>query len=132
LPDHPYQPFPSTALQVYTNNMNRDYKEYLLSPEWRAKRIQAFQHYGRKCCKCARTKNLQIHHKTYINIFNEPMEDLMVLCKRHHEEIHGINKVRDFLIKKVEKKKRKKKGKGLMAKHKRFVALHHKEFKRRK
>ncbi len=70
--------------------MTKDYEEYLLSTAWKLKRKQAFEHYGKMCSKCNKTKNLQIHHLTYRNIFNEPMEDLMVLCKRHHEEMHGI------------------------------------------
>lgn len=112
--------------------MNKEYKAYLLSPEWKAKRKQALQHYGKKCCRCHRTKNLQIHHKTYINIFNEPVEDLMVLCKRHHEEIHGISKAKESLIKKVAKsKKKKRKGSKLMQSHKKFMELHRKEFRRK-
>lgn len=112
--------------------MNTEYKAYLLSPAWKAKRKQALDHYGEKCAKCHRTKNLQIHHKTYINIFNEPMEDLMVLCKRHHEEIHGIRKVKEILIKKVVKKNRKRnKGNKLMQSHKKFMALHRQQFKKK-
>lgn len=89
--------------------MTKEYEDYLLSPAWKVKRKQAFAHHGKKCAKCHRTKNLQIHHKTYANIYNEPMEDLMVVCKKHHEEIHGI-KTEPSLADKVNRKKRKNKS----------------------
>lgn len=79
------------------------YHEYLLSPEWKEFRKKAFEHYGKKCAHCKRTKRLQIHHKTYINIFNEKLEDVMILCELHHARIHGIK-----LGKPIKKKKRKK------------------------
>jgi hypothetical protein len=71
--------------------MTKDYQEYLLSKEWKEFRKKAFEHYGRRCSKCQTTKNLQIHHLHYDNIFNEKLEDVKVLCKKHHEETHGIN-----------------------------------------
>lgn len=76
------------------------YHEYLQSPEWKEFRKKAFEHYGKKCAHCKRTKFLQIHHKTYANIFNEKLEDVMVLCELHHKKIHGI---------KTDKKPKKKK-----------------------
>lgn len=78
------------------------YHEYLKSPEWKEFRKKAFEHYGKKCAHCKRTKFLQIHHKTYANIFNEKLEDVMVLCELHHKKIHGLD---------VQKKKKKKKRK---------------------
>jgi hypothetical protein len=81
--------------------MTKDYHEYLLSPEWKEFRKKALEHYGRKCSRCHRTKNLQVHHLTYDNIFNERLEDVEILCKKHHELTHGI---------KPPKEKPKKKG----------------------
>lgn len=69
------------------------YKEYLLSPEWREFRKKVFSHYGKKCSKCPRTKRLDIHHLTYANIFHEKVEDVAVLCRKHHAEVHGIKLV---------------------------------------
>jgi phage terminase large subunit GpA-like protein len=77
------------------------YHEYLQSPEWKEFRNKAFEHYGKKCAHCKRTKRLQIHHVTYANIFNEKLEDVMVLCDLHHKKIHG-------LIKRVPTTKKKK------------------------
>ena len=81
-----------------------EYHNYLLSPEWRAFRIKVFEHYGKKCAECKRTKRLHIHHKTYENIFNEKLEDVIVLCELHHAKIHGIKLKKEKKIKKQKKK----------------------------
>lgn len=74
--------------------MDREkYKEYLLSPAWREFRKKVFEHYGKKCSECHRTKQLDIHHLTYENIFNEKLEDVKVLCRKHHAKVHGIKLV---------------------------------------
>jgi hypothetical protein len=80
-----------------------EYHEYLKSPEWKAFRKRVFEHYGKKCAECKRTKHLHIHHKTYENVFNEKLEDVIVLCEIHHAKIHGIN-----IVKPKEKKKKKR------------------------
>lgn len=96
--------------------MTKEYQEYLESTKWKEFRKKAFEHYGRRCNKCQTTKNLQIHHLHYGNIFNEKLEDVRVLCKYHHEETHGLKpkKVNDKKITvaqqqaKIDKQRRRK------------------------
>lgn len=90
--------------------MNAEYEQYLQSPEWREFRKKAFEHYGRKCSKCGTDKRLQVHHKTYDNIFHELLDDVMILCRTHHEEIHNIKpkKIKVKKEKKLTKKRLKK------------------------
>lgn len=92
------------------SHITEEYKKYLLSPEWRKFRKKALAHYEAKCNKCGTTTNLQVHHKTYINIFHEELEDVMILCKTHHDEIHNIKpkKVKVKKEKKLSKKRLKK------------------------
>jgi hypothetical protein len=99
-----------------------EYHNYLKSPEWKAFRKLAFEHYGRKCSECDRTKTLQIHHKTYDNIFNEKLEDVVVLCEYHHKKVHGI---------KTEKPKQKKLNKTKIPKEVRFRFVGRKKKKNR-
>lgn len=67
--------------------MNEQYKTYLLSAEWASLRVDIIT--ARKCCeRCGRKKNLQVHHKTYRNIFNEEPSDLEVLCDKCHRGEH--------------------------------------------
>jgi hypothetical protein len=42
--------------------------------------------HGNRCCSCL---NLDAHHLTYVRFGNELPEDLMILCRFHHVELHG-------------------------------------------
>jgi len=72
-----------------THKKKQEYYAYLRSPVWKEKRKFALQFYGNECGLCGNKHDLEIHHRTYKNIFKEPMEDLMILCetchKRHHK-----------------------------------------------
>jgi hypothetical protein len=70
------------------------YKAYLHSPDWQAKRADAIQWYGNICARCemprwlaeiAYDQDLHVHHLTYANRGDEDMCDLEVLCRRCHE-----------------------------------------------
>ena len=73
------------------------YKKYLLSKEWQEKRKKVFERalknancnneYG-ICERCGYKPNkycLQVHHRTYEHLFNEPLEDLELLCPNCHK-----------------------------------------------
>ena len=65
-----------------------NYHSYLKSYKWKYKRKGKLR-FQRRCEFCGTTKNLQIHHKNYNNIFQERNSDLKVLCKRCHKEVHN-------------------------------------------
>lgn len=52
-----------------------------------------------------------MHHLTYARIFNEPMKDLMVLCRVHHNAIEsaiaGGKMTRDAAVKHLRRKTKK-------------------------
>jgi hypothetical protein len=60
------------------------YKKYIQSPEWKKKREKAFEFLGRKCSKCKRTNNLDVHHINYDNLYEERINDVVVLCAVCH------------------------------------------------
>lgn len=65
------------------------YDEYLQSEHWQNTRRKALKYYGYKCRVCnTNSKELHVHHKTYVRLRCERMSDLMVLCKDHHSTIH--------------------------------------------
>lgn len=71
--------------------MNKEYKQYLLSPEWRQKRLKILQR--DKCCRACKSESwLQVHHLHYWNIYKEKDEDLLVLCYKCHDELHKMQK----------------------------------------
>ena len=76
--------------------MDKKYRAYLLSDAWKKKKQAVFER-ARKtagtdnlhgvCEKCGYKPYkpcLQVHHKTYAHIYNEPLEDLELLCPRCH------------------------------------------------
>ena len=63
-----------------------DYDEYIQSDEWREKRIERLKFADFRCEICNKPSNLHVHHRTYGNLGDEPIEDLIVLC----EECHGV------------------------------------------
>ena len=71
-----------------------DYSEQLSHPNWRKKREEALNHYGKKCSKCGASNDLQVHHKRYIKgqkAWECSLDDLEVLCMKHHRITHGID-----------------------------------------
>ncbi len=64
-----------------------EYKEYLRSKNWKQIRSDIITERG-KCERCGSKEHLQVHHKTYKNIFNELPTDLEVLCSRCHKKHH--------------------------------------------
>lgn len=46
------------------------------------------KYYGHKCMKCGNPNELNVHHKHYKTLGNEDIGDLIVLCKRCHNDEH--------------------------------------------
>lgn len=65
-----------------------EYKAYLRSPEWDARRRSALDRDGHQCRGCGVKKNLQVHHIRYDNLGREPLEDLTTLCVECHKAVH--------------------------------------------
>lgn len=65
------------------------YEEYLQSDTWKWKRQAALRHFDNQCCLCGSPRELNVHHKTYANVFAEKQEDLTVLCRDCHARFHG-------------------------------------------
>jgi 5-methylcytosine-specific restriction endonuclease McrA len=87
--------------------LNSPYKLYLRTKKWKEKKKALIKLRGRLCEICASTKRLEIHHLSYQNLFNEPPEDLLILCPTCHKKQHGIkkkkpnpNKARNIKLKK--------------------------------
>lgn len=59
---------------------------YLNRAHWKTTRIKKLLSVN-QCEICGSQDNLQVHHKTYENIFCEPLEDLEVLCCRCHARV---------------------------------------------
>ena len=70
------------------------YQQYLKSSKWKKISKAVKERDNNQCVKCQSKENLNVHHLTYDNIFNEQdyLEDLTCVCKTCHENIHKRDK----------------------------------------
>ena len=67
------------ALGAYPN-----YKAYLQSPEWQARRRPVLIRADGRCEECKRELRLSVHHKHYDSLGAESPDDLLALCNTCH------------------------------------------------
>lgn len=65
----------------------KKYNEYLESPNWKEKRERVLERDGNLCI-CGE-QAIYAHHKTYKNVGQEQLSDLVTLCKNCHDGYHG-------------------------------------------
>lgn len=71
----------------------KEYNKLLQQKEWKDFRKLVFKERGRKCEKCGRESNLQIHHTQYRKgwlPWEYPMSMIKVLCRGCHASVHHI------------------------------------------
>jgi len=75
----------------YINTHFYKYHQYLCSLEWREKRQTVLfrDNYICRCCKVE--KAVDVHHTSYLHLFDEPLEDLISLCRKCHRNEHNLN-----------------------------------------
>jgi 5-methylcytosine-specific restriction endonuclease McrA len=68
------------------------YNQYLESPEWRSKRDLVLARDNNRCQArmdgCTRVAD-HVHHLTYNHLFNEPLFELVAVCRSCHNRLHG-------------------------------------------
>ncbi len=64
-----------------------EYEEYLKSDHWRDLREKSFAIYGHKCLLCEETK-IDGHHLVYRGLKNVQPQEVIPLCRRHHDMVH--------------------------------------------
>ncbi len=67
---------------------DRLYWAYLSSPYWRGRRGEIMNRARGICEKCEAATATEVHHLTYLRIFNELPTDLVALCRPCHAAIH--------------------------------------------
>lgn len=66
----------------------REYRKYLKSPQWAAKRQERLDLCKGVCEACNAAPATQVHHVTYERIYAELVGDLRGLCRPCHEKEH--------------------------------------------
>ena len=67
------------------------YRAYMQSKAWQAVRKRFFQSDLPKCCYACKTAwqpGFHLHHRTYANLGNEKLTDLVIVCQTCHDGIH--------------------------------------------
>ena len=75
-------------LSTATGKPRVRYAEYIKSDKWLEKRHRVWRRDGMRCVECGSAMNLQCHHLTYENLGDEPLQDLVTLCRSCHREKH--------------------------------------------
>ena len=68
--------------------MPDDYIKYMESSAWDNQKQARLDFADHRCELCNRQSNLNVHHRTYDNFGDEPVSDLIVLCKTCHDTFH--------------------------------------------
>jgi len=68
------------------------YTAYLLTPEWRSKADRVLARDAWVCQACLRNRATQAHHLTYKHVFNEPLFELIAVCRPCHEKITRLDR----------------------------------------
>lgn len=63
-------------------------KAYLTSTVWKNKRNQRLFYDNYACSNCSAASNLEVHHISYSRVPNEPLSDLVTLCRSCHQRVH--------------------------------------------
>ncbi len=82
-----YRRIKSFEKQLRYNIKLNEYIEYLSSDKWKEIRKQIIYKYNGICDYCHNEGN-DVHHLTYDNFRNEPLDDLVLLCRKCHEQEH--------------------------------------------
>lgn len=73
--------------------MSKIYNRYLESLWWKTIRNERLRVDNYTCVVCKSKSKLQVHHITYKSLYGEDvLNDLMTVCNKCHERIHGIKK----------------------------------------
>ena len=79
-------------------NRHTAYSWYLGSAFWRERREHILQRANHTCEKCGGRPATEVHHLTYLRVFNEFPSDLLALCRQCHAEIHWRQPANDNQI----------------------------------
>ena len=71
-----------------TESWFNNYSDYLKSEKWKSKSRLVIAR-DKTCQACLRNPAVQAHHKTYDNVGDEPLFDLVGICLPCHEKLHG-------------------------------------------
>jgi hypothetical protein len=79
-------------------NRKTAYHWYLGSRFWRERSEYILKRANYICEKCGQRPGTEVHHLTYIRVFQELPSDLLAVCRQCHAEIHWRQPANDNQI----------------------------------
>ena len=70
------------------------YNQYLASPAWQQKRALVLQRDNFLCQACRLAKASEVHHLSYAHLGNEPLVELVAVCRDCHNGITAMDRRR--------------------------------------
>lgn len=64
------------------------YKAYINSDAWKDVRKRYRRERPWACAVCGAKRGLHLHHRTYLRLGREELDDLIPLCQKHHRQTH--------------------------------------------
>jgi hypothetical protein len=74
---------------AHSAEWHKAHAEYLQSPLWQSKRELILRRDNYTCQRCQSATATDVHHITYHNLGNEYNFELVSVCRRCHDIIHG-------------------------------------------
>lgn len=78
----------SDRFKVFRSSKYYKYQTYLLSDEWKSIREKVFQRDNCICIYCKTNPAQEVHHKHYLTLYKETLDDLESVCCACHIDIH--------------------------------------------
>lgn len=81
----------STPTSASGTVARRTYGRYINSRAWANRRKQYFERYARQCAFCGKRTEIELHHHTYERMGRELDDDMVPLCRDHHQAVHDYH-----------------------------------------
>ena len=75
-----------------TNEWFKEHSDYLRSYDWKNRRDRVLQRDGYMCQACLNNPATQVHHLTYKHWGNEPLFELVAVCKPCHDKLTDMDR----------------------------------------
>ena len=72
-----------------------EYEEYILSKDWALLKEIRLKKDNNQCVLCKSKEKLVCHHITYIRLYHEDINDMIILCSRCHSRMHRLSPPKD-------------------------------------
>lgn len=80
-----------TIVRDTKSALKTQHDEELSSVQWKEKREEVFDKYGKQCVECGSRKNIEVHHLVYRNgkhLWEYSTDELVPLCRECHCKVH--------------------------------------------